>query len=149
MQDTSVQPSWSRVESLTTDRPNYKVQDPIREESTMKAALYNGDTQTPEDVIGSLTTARLSELEAFHTALQTPLLQKQVEDDEVFEMVLQLAIDDYGVSQGELAEVLNTTTSTVGRWKQGRVAPSSYARAGILSAVASCLSSIIAGRRAA
>ena len=105
---------------------------------------YTPDTQPIS--ARTLFETRLAELKAFHIALLSPVLQSQVEDDEVFTNIVQLAIDDYGVGQGELAGILQTQTSTVGRWRQGTSVPSVYARPGVLAAVASAISQHIKER---
>ena len=116
----------------------------------MHSVLKNGSPPyAGRDTIPSvdgLAKQRLDELKAFHIALESPVLQMEAEDDEVFATVIQLAIDDYGLGQKELADILQTQTSTVGRWKVGRNVPSVYSRPGILSAVASCISQHIAER---
>ena len=108
-----------------------------------------GNDYTPERellTIRSLFDTRLAELKSFYIALLSPVLQNQVEDDEIFTNVIQLAIDDYGVGQGELAGILQTQTSTVGRWRQGASVPSVYARPGVLAAIASAVSQHIKTR---
>lgn len=97
--------------------------------------------------IVELSKRRLEELETFLIALNSPVLKKEAEEDDVFNMLVQLAVDDYGVSQGELADVLHTQSSTVGRWKQGRAFPSVYSRPGILDGIAVLLSRQISDRR--
>ena len=108
-----------------------------------------GNDYTPESqpiTARSLFDTRLAELKSFYIALLSPVLQNQVEEDEVFTNVVQLAIDDYGVGQGELAGILQTQTSTVGRWRQGASVPSVYARPGVLAAIASAVSQHIKER---
>jgi hypothetical protein len=106
------------------------------------------EAETPDAGLRSLQTARLSELKTFYIALRSPFLQTQAEEDDVFADIVKLAIDDYGVGQGELSGILQTTTSTVGRWKQGSSVPSVYARSGVLAAIASAISQKIADREA-
>lgn len=116
----------------------------------MTATQNNGILTPVADVPPSpetLAAKRVDELRAFLNALHNPILRKQVDDDQVFAMVIQLAIDDYGVGQRELAKVLQTQPSTVGRWRHGQSAPSTYSRPGILSAIATSLSNHIEKRQ--
>ena len=109
----------------------------------------NGTSVMAEDVgfsIQRLAGRRLDELKAFHQALENPVMRQQIEDDETFVMLVQLAIDDYGVGQKEIADALQTQTSTVGRWKSGRAVPSIYSRRGIISAISSLLEEHITNR---
>lgn len=115
--------------------------------SQVSEKLYtnqNNEPPTPE----FLASKRLSELKAFLIAIENPVMRKEVEDDEVFTTLIQLAIDDYGVGQAELAKVLSTNRSTVGRWKLGQATPSIYSRPGILTALSSLISHHIQQRAA-
>ncbi len=105
----------------------------------------NEATETDMSVT-TLASKRLDELRAFYIAIDDPVLQKEAENDDVFATIMQLAIDDYGVSQKELAEILKIKPSTVGRWRQGQTVPSVYARPGILAALCTLLSQCIALR---
>jgi hypothetical protein len=113
-------------------------------EATMHPLQSNGGndytTESPFTTASSLFDTRLAELKSFYIALRSPVLQNQVEEDEIFTNIIQLAIDDYGVGQGELAGIIQTQNSTVGRWRQGTSVPSVYARPGVLAAIASAVS---------
>jgi len=58
---------------------------------------------------------------------------------ELFHALLQLAVNEYGVRQSRLAEVLPAKLPVVSRWVAGLTAPPRYARALVIVAAASII----------
>jgi hypothetical protein len=58
---------------------------------------------------------------------------------EEFSALTNLAVNHYGVAARRLAEALDVAPSAISRWASGDSAPRAYARASVLSTVASLL----------
>ena len=95
----------------------------------------------------SLISTRRNELQAFANALKDENLHKFVASpsgDEAFSQVIALAVNDYGVSQKDLATAVGVNSTTVSRWSTGSSLPLPYGRGGILNVISTLLEHEIA-----
>ena len=60
-------------------------------------------------------------------------------EDERFVDLIDLAIDHYGVKQGQLSDALGISTAQVGRWRTGKNVPAVYGRAHVMAVIADLL----------
>lgn len=94
------------------------------------------------------TEIRVAEIEAFANAIMDPSFMDQLANREIFAGALDLAISEYGVSQKDLADLLQQSSAQVGRWKAGTSAPSVRSREQVIDLTARLLSGRVAELRA-
>lgn len=85
-----------------------------------------------------LISRRVAELQLFRKSLDAPGFQNELkgkDSDALFSSMVDLAINDYGVSQTSLARMLDCSVATVGRWSTGRSKPHRMARSEVVAAI--------------
>ena len=85
-----------------------------------------------------LLETRRNEIKAFSIALRNEQFLDFIsspEGDETFRDFLELAVQEYGVSQKEVAISIGVSTATVSRWIGGNTSPPGYGRRSIVEAI--------------
>lgn len=109
---------------------------PIAAKEPAHGALQSAGRQNASEM---LRARRRSERAAFIEALKNPSLLPLLQDNEVFATLVDLAINDYGLSQNELARAVRVHPSAVTRWSAGDSAPRGYARPIVVATIAELL----------
>lgn len=106
-----------------------------------KLKTEKGEQSADENIVKisqKLNNNRRDEIKAFSIALQDEGLKKLISNDngnQAFSQLLNLSINEYGVSQKELALAIDVNPTTVGRWCNGSSLPPLYGRVSIINAI--------------
>ncbi|MFN3858789.1 MAG: hypothetical protein ACK4RV_13675 [Caulobacter sp.] len=87
-----------------------------------------------------LQLAREAEKKNFYAMINSGDVAEQCRDDsDLFESIVSLAINDYGVGRRDLAFILGVSEAAISRWSRGMAMPPRHSRPNIVGLIAAVL----------